>query len=73
MGVGSDASSSGGEVPGQPIAQRWRRQSWAYPRQRKNAAELRERLPEWEVRGREVETAWGQALDEGARICALDQ
>eukprot|EP00969_Alexandrium_andersonii_P181134 8004059-Alexandrium_andersonii.AAC.1 len=60
-------------APEQPIAQREYNKRWAYPRQCKDAAELRKRLPQWEVWGRELEVARGQALDEDARACALDQ
>eukprot|EP00969_Alexandrium_andersonii_P020616 900876-Alexandrium_andersonii.AAC.1 len=38
----------------QPIVQREYQKRWAYPRQRKTVAELRVRLPQWEVRGRSL-------------------
>eukprot|EP00975_Prorocentrum_lima_P041136 8644331-Prorocentrum_lima.AAC.1 len=50
------------EAPEQPIIQREYQKRWAYPHQCKTAAELRERLPQWEVWGRELETARGQPL-----------
>eukprot|EP00969_Alexandrium_andersonii_P221372 9777326-Alexandrium_andersonii.AAC.1 len=60
------------EAPEQPTAQPEYQKRWAYPRQCKTAAELRERLPQWEVWGRELDTARGQSLDEDARRCTLD-
>eukprot|EP00969_Alexandrium_andersonii_P028524 1245620-Alexandrium_andersonii.AAC.1 len=42
-------------APEQPIAQREANKRWAYPHQRKDAGELRVRLPQWEVWGRELE------------------
>eukprot|EP00969_Alexandrium_andersonii_P212134 9368304-Alexandrium_andersonii.AAC.1 len=43
------------EAPGQPAVQREFQKRWAYPKRCKDAPELRARLPEREVRGREVE------------------
>eukprot|EP00969_Alexandrium_andersonii_P311453 13762338-Alexandrium_andersonii.AAC.1 len=43
------------EAPEQPIAQHEYNKHWVHPRQCKDAAELRKRLPQWEVWGRELE------------------
>eukprot|EP00969_Alexandrium_andersonii_P258092 11411674-Alexandrium_andersonii.AAC.1 len=43
------------EAPEQPVAQREFQKRWAYPKRRRDASELRVRLPEWDVRGRELE------------------
>eukprot|EP00969_Alexandrium_andersonii_P287858 12726064-Alexandrium_andersonii.AAC.1 len=43
------------EAPEQPVVQREFQKRWAYPRRCKGASELRTRLPEWEVWGRELE------------------
>eukprot|EP00969_Alexandrium_andersonii_P032017 1399162-Alexandrium_andersonii.AAC.1 len=43
------------EDPEQPVAQREFQKRWAYPKRCREAAELRARLAEWEVWGRELE------------------
>eukprot|EP00969_Alexandrium_andersonii_P348714 15419266-Alexandrium_andersonii.AAC.1 len=43
------------EAPEQPVAQREFQKRRAYPKRCRDAAELRTRLPEWEVWGRELE------------------
>eukprot|EP00969_Alexandrium_andersonii_P139903 6189336-Alexandrium_andersonii.AAC.1 len=43
------------EAPEQPVVQREFQKRWAYPRRCRDASELRTRLPEWEVWGRELE------------------
>eukprot|EP00969_Alexandrium_andersonii_P181128 8003589-Alexandrium_andersonii.AAC.1 len=42
-------------APKQPVVQREFQKRWACPRRCRGAAELRARLPEWEVWGRELE------------------
>ena len=44
-----------------------------HPRKCTNAKELRERLPQWEVRGRGLETMRCRGLEGGLHICSLDQ
>eukprot|EP00969_Alexandrium_andersonii_P201520 8904119-Alexandrium_andersonii.AAC.1 len=39
----------------QPVVQREFQKRWVYPKRCQDAAELRARLPEWEVWGRELE------------------
>eukprot|EP00969_Alexandrium_andersonii_P144233 6377910-Alexandrium_andersonii.AAC.1 len=41
------------EAPGPPVVQREFQKRWAYPTCCEDAAELRSRLPEWGIRGRE--------------------
>eukprot|EP00969_Alexandrium_andersonii_P086781 3827377-Alexandrium_andersonii.AAC.1 len=43
------------EAPGQPVVLREFQKRWACPKRCRAAAELRARLPEWEVWGRELE------------------
>eukprot|EP00969_Alexandrium_andersonii_P245451 10847102-Alexandrium_andersonii.AAC.1 len=42
------------EAPEQLVAQREFQKRWACPKRRRRAAELRARLPEWGVWGREL-------------------
>eukprot|EP00969_Alexandrium_andersonii_P072770 3210874-Alexandrium_andersonii.AAC.1 len=43
------------EAPEQPVAQREFQKRWAHTKRCRDAAELRARLREWEVWGRELE------------------
>eukprot|EP00969_Alexandrium_andersonii_P015651 684276-Alexandrium_andersonii.AAC.1 len=43
------------EAPEQPVVQRKFQKRWAYPKRCRDVAELRARLPEWEVWGHELE------------------
>eukprot|EP00969_Alexandrium_andersonii_P284900 12594790-Alexandrium_andersonii.AAC.1 len=43
------------EAPEQPVVQCEVQTHWAYPKRCRDASELRVRLPEWEVRGHELE------------------
>eukprot|EP00969_Alexandrium_andersonii_P096813 4273997-Alexandrium_andersonii.AAC.1 len=43
------------EAPEQPVVQREFQKRWAHPKRCRDTAELRSRLPEWEVWGRELE------------------
>eukprot|EP00969_Alexandrium_andersonii_P364681 15464618-Alexandrium_andersonii.AAC.1 len=61
------------EAPEQPVVQRAYQTRRAYPHQRAGADEWCKRLAQWDVWGRELDMARGQALDEGARTCALVQ
>ena len=61
------------EAPEQPVVQREFQKRWAYPKRCKDAAELRRRLPQWEVWGRELEVMKGRELEEDFRVCSLDQ
>eukprot|EP00969_Alexandrium_andersonii_P070837 3126949-Alexandrium_andersonii.AAC.1 len=55
------------EAPKQPMVQREFQKFWAYPKRCRGASELRTRLPEWEVRGRELEAMQGRELEEDAK------
>eukprot|EP00969_Alexandrium_andersonii_P176617 7809381-Alexandrium_andersonii.AAC.1 len=43
------------KAPEQPVVQRQLQKRWAYSKRCQDASELRTRLPEWEVWGRELE------------------
>eukprot|EP00969_Alexandrium_andersonii_P210665 9305519-Alexandrium_andersonii.AAC.1 len=43
------------EAPEQLVVQREFQKRWAHPKRCRNASELRIRLPEWEMWGRELE------------------
>ena len=61
------------DAPEQPIAQWECNKRWMYPQRCRDAKELAERLPQWEVWGRDLETARGSPLEEQVKVCALDQ
>ena len=61
------------EAPAQPLIQRDFRKRWAHPRRCKDARELRERLSEWEVWGRELVIMKGHEIEEETKVCSLDQ
>eukprot|EP00969_Alexandrium_andersonii_P102773 4535262-Alexandrium_andersonii.AAC.1 len=48
------------EAPEQPVVQREFQNRWAYSKRCRDAAELRVRLPEWEVWGQELEATKGR-------------
>eukprot|EP00969_Alexandrium_andersonii_P315570 13942706-Alexandrium_andersonii.AAC.1 len=55
------------EAPEQPVVQRDLQKRWAHPKRCRDAAELRDRLPEWKVWGRELEATKGRQLEEDAK------
>eukprot|EP00969_Alexandrium_andersonii_P180304 7969195-Alexandrium_andersonii.AAC.1 len=61
------------EAPEQPAVQRQFQKRWAYPKRYWDASELRARLQEREVWGRELEAMQGRELEEDAETCSLGQ
>ena len=60
------------DSPELPLVKRETLKRWAYPARCRDAKELAERLPLWEVWGQELELSRGQPLDEDAKTAALD-
>ena len=55
------------EAPEQTLVQREVLKKWSYPRRCKDMGELRTRLPQWELWGRELETG-GRTLDDELKV-----
>ena len=55
------------------MVQREYQKRWAYPARCRDAKELAERLPQWEVWGRDFEASRGRSIEDEVKVCSLDQ